>query len=572
MLSKPASCEGCPLQHIGTGFMKPIAPTNGVVLLGEALGEKEESSGLPFQGRAGYRLNRLLEWAGYKREDFGITNTVWCRPPDNRLEGQPYERGAISHCRTHHWGDFGRDTRVVVPMGNVPLQALLGRKGILNERGYPSIKDGLVVIPTVHPSYIARGNAKWSAPFINDIQKAVDAALFGIPPQFTQYLLDPSPQVAYQWALAYLQALRNDASLKLAFDIETPGKGDDEDDADTSGDAPDNTWTIWRIGFSYRHLDALSIPWTSEYFATIRLLLGSSGSKVVWNAGFDVPRCRRAGFPINGVIHDGMVAWHILHSDLPKRLGFVATFTCPWQPAWKHLSGAKPAFYNATDADVEWESMRVIEEGLCKAGLWDVYERDVLQLDPILIHMQQVGMPLDGEIREDRAKKLAEKQAAVKLELEALTPIEARRIAHVYKSTPKDTTGLFSRPGTHEALRCPNCGLRGPRKDHYKRFVKKSNPCAGYVSEVFTEQVDEYYRLAEYTPSRNQLIAYHNHLNRALPLVWDRKERRHKISFNEEQMKKLILKFPHDTMYPLILDYRGLDKLAGTYIGRYIAD
>jgi hypothetical protein len=42
MLSKPASCEGCPLQHIGTGFMKPIAPTNGVVLLGEALGEKEE--------------------------------------------------------------------------------------------------------------------------------------------------------------------------------------------------------------------------------------------------------------------------------------------------------------------------------------------------------------------------------------------------------------------------------------------------------------------------------------------------------------------------------------------------
>jgi hypothetical protein len=47
MLSKPASCEGCPLQHIGTGFMKPIAPTNGVVLLGEALGEKEESEWPP---------------------------------------------------------------------------------------------------------------------------------------------------------------------------------------------------------------------------------------------------------------------------------------------------------------------------------------------------------------------------------------------------------------------------------------------------------------------------------------------------------------------------------------------
>jgi hypothetical protein len=216
--------------------------------------------------------------------------------------------------------------------------------------------------------------------------------------------------------------------------------------------------------------------------------------------------------------------------------------------------------------------MRVIEEGLCKAGLWDVYERDVLQLDPILIHMQQVGMPLDGEIREDRAKKLAEKQAAVKAELEALTPIEARRIAHVYKKPPADVTGLNHREVLLRRVRCSVCGVENPRKDHFKRFVKKVNLCADAERRNCTEPGDEYYRLADYTPSRNQLIAYHNHLNRALPLVWDRKERRHKVSFNEEQMKKLILKFPCDKMYPLILDYRGLDKLAGTYIGRYIAD
>lgn len=552
--------------------MKPVPSNNGVLLIGEALGEQEEQSGEPFQGRAGFRLTRLLEWAGFARQDFGITNTVWCRPPDNRLEGMPYERDAISHCRSHHWGSFDPSIRVLVPMGNVPLGAIMGRKGILSERGYPSLRDGRVVVPTVHPSYIARGNAKWSAPFINDIQKAVEAATVGLPIQFTDYLLDPLPQAAYQWALEYVRQLELDPTIRVAFDIETPGKGDDEDDVDASSDAPDQTWTIWRIGFSYRPHEAISIPWTAPYIPAIRAILATAGDKVVWNAGFDVPRIRRTGVAINGTIHDGMVAWHILHSDLPKSLKFVATFTCPWQAAWKHLSGAKPAFYNATDADVELRSMIEIEKGLCLAGLWDVYQRDVLDLEPILVHMQKVGMPIDGEVRLDRAIKLADEQAAAKAQLESFIPEQARRISHVYKTTPKDTTGLLSRPGIRLVSECSVCGCERPRKDHFKRFVKKANPCSVGQAVEREREVTEYYRLGEFSPSRDQLVRYHQVLNRPLPRVYDRKERRYKVSFNEEQMKKLILKYPLDDLYPTVLHYRSLDKLAGTYIGRPIED
>jgi uracil-DNA glycosylase family 4 len=572
MLLKPDSCGGCPLESLSTGFMRPVESNNGVMLIGEALGESEAEAGEPFVGKAGFRLTRLIEWAGFDRKDFGITNTVWCRPPDNRLEGMPYEKPAISHCRAHHWGSFGPDIRVLVPLGNVPLGAILNRKGILSERGYPTVLDGRVVIPTVHPSYIARGNAKWSAPFINDIQKAVEAAQFGIPPQFISYALDPTPQAAYQWALAYREALALNPRIRLAFDIETPGKPDDEDESDTATDAPDATWNIWRIGFSYRHLEALSIPWEPPYIPAIRLLLGSGGDKVVWNAGFDVPRIRRTGVVISGTIHDGMVAWHILHSDLPKSLKFVATFTCPWQSAWKHLSGAKPAFYNATDADVELRAMDAIEEGLCKAGLWDVYERDVLDLEPILVHMQTVGMPIDNEVREDRAKKLAQMQAQSKATLESLIPIKARRIAHVYRKDPADTTGLRARPGSRTVPCCDHCGEMRPRKDHFKRFVKKLNPCAdrGVVERVM--EVQEYYRLADFSPSRDQLSRYHQLLKRPLPRVYDRKKRVYKTSFNEEQMKKLILKYPLDTLYSEVLNYRSLDKLAGTYIGRFSED
>jgi uracil-DNA glycosylase family 4 len=583
MLTKPATCAGCPLEHVGAGFMAPQFGSNGVVLLGEALGADEADAGKPFVGKAGFKLTRLVEWAGFSRGDFTILNSVWCRPPDNKLDGQPFESAAIQHCRTVHWGQLLRGHRVIVPLGNVPTRAITGRLGggILSSRGYVSsvsVPDGTLspqsyyVIPTVHPSFIQRGQSKWSAPFIHDIQKAVTLARDGMPPQVTAYVLDPRPMVALQWAEEYRRRLLADPTIRLAFDIETPGKGEDEEDNDTDSDAPDRTWHVERIGFSYEGLKGLSVPWAPEYMAAIRLLMESEGEKVVWNAGFDVPRIRRAGVAVCGLVHDGMVAWHILHSDLPKRLGFVATFTCPWQPAWKHLSGAKPAFYNATDADVEWRSFQVIESELRKADLWDAYQRDVVDLEPILVHMQTAGMPVDQDVRLDRAIKLADETVRVKAILEGAVPLEARRIAHVYVNEPSEKTGLLSRPGEREVSVCPTCGAVKPRKDHFKRYVKKVNPCAGGTAIRTTQQCEEWYRLSEFTPSRDQLVRYHRFLNRPLPMVWDKKNGGRKVSFGEEQIRDLILKYPDDILYPSILEYRGLDKLAGTYIGRPCED
>jgi uracil-DNA glycosylase family 4 len=569
MLIKPASCQGCPLELLGSGFMAPQIGTNGVALIGEALGEDEAEAGSPFVGRAGFKLTRLIEFAGLNRRDFSIFNSAWCRPPDNKLEGLPFEHPAITHCRQAHWGRLLAQHKVLVPLGNVATGALLGFKGILNARGYvyPG-PDGTHVIPTVHPSFIQRGQSRWSAPFIADVQKAVRLAAEGLPATFLDYTLDPSPLVAYQWAQAYQQNLQRDPTLRLAFDIETPGKGEDEEDVETDSDAPDQTWHIHRIGFSYRGYHALSIPWEPPFLAAIRLLLGTDGDKVVWNAGFDVPRVRRAGVAINGLIHDGMVAWHILHSDLPKKLGFVATFTCPWQPAWKHLSGSKPAFYNATDADVELRSMQAIERGLRESGLWDVYQRDVLDLEPILCHMQQRGMPIDATVRLDRAAKLSELRRETLSKLEDLFPTETRKVDHVYVNEPKDISGLETRPGIRTVPVCPGCGLQRPRKDHFKVFKKKVNPCGGLQPQPLDVPVTEYYRLADFTPSRDQLVRYHQYLSRPVPMIYDRKEKRRKISFGESEMRKLILTYPLDPVYPLVLEYRSLDKIAGTYIGR----
>ncbi len=515
--------------------------SNGVLLLDHHIGALQSN----------FKLMRLCEWAGFNVKDF---QHRLVRPDDSAP-----------------WEGVDPSPKVIVPMGPWATAALGLRGDLSSIRGY--VTDGprgTYAVPTVGPGFIQRGNSRWSAAFIQDIQKATVLARSGLPVQFTDYLLDPSPLAALEWARGYLRALEQDPRLYLAFDIETPGKGDEEEDLDTDSDAPDRTWRIERIGFSYRGLAGISFPWAPEYLAAVRLLLGSMGPKVVWNAGFDVPRLRRAGLVFRGIIHDGMVAWHILHSDLPKSLKFVATFTCPWQAAWKHLSGAKPAFYNVTDADVELRSMQVIEQELRRSNLWEVYERDVVQLEPILVHMHQRGMPIDPVVREERAKELAERQLRIKEQMEGAVPLEARRIAIVYTNPPKDLTGLRARPGRRVLPVCGACGVERPRKDHFKRYKKKANPCADAQREEREVAVTEYYRLAEFTPSREQLIRYHHHLNRPLPMVFDKKERKKKVSFAERQLKELTSKFPDDILYKLILDYRQLDKIAGTYIGRPI--
>jgi hypothetical protein len=496
-----------------------------------------------------FRLMRLCEWAGESLANF--------------------QRASAGPSDPTPWTSLVLAPKVIVPMGPQALTSV-GISGSLEDvRGYvhPG-PPGSYIVPTVAPRYIQRGNAKWSAAFINDLQKAVALARLGLPVEFRDFTLDPRPEQALAWARAYVSYLGVHPDTYLAFDIETPGKGDDEAEADTDSDAPDRTWNIERIGFSFRGLSAISFPWAPEYIPAVRLLLGSTGPKVVWNAGFDVPRLRRVGIDIRGTIHDGMVAWHILHSDLPKSLRFVATFTCPWQPAWKHLSGSRPAFYNATDADVELRSMQVIETELKRADLWDVYERDVVRLEPILVHMHRMGMPIDPAVREEKAIELARRLGETKQKMEQAVPLEARRIEHVYANTPTDTTGLLGRSGRRTLPVCSSCSLERPRKDHFKRYVKKHNPCADATRDEREVEVTEYYRLADFTPSRDQLTRYHHYLRRPLPMIYDKKARGQKVSFGERQIKELMGRYPTDPLYAAILEYRTLDKVAGTYIGR----
>jgi len=146
-------------------------PNADLMFVGEGPGAEEDKQGLPFVGRSGKLLDRLmLEEIGITRDRCYIANVVKCRPPGNR-DPKPEE---IAACRP--WLEQQVDTirpKVVVTLGRFAAQVLLETtEGITKLRGkaYP-FRHG-VLIPTFHPAAVLRGGAEPMAQMRADLVRA----------------------------------------------------------------------------------------------------------------------------------------------------------------------------------------------------------------------------------------------------------------------------------------------------------------------------------------------------------------------------------------------------------------
>lgn len=155
-----SSCSGCPLSSSRTR----VVPGEGnlysrVMLLGEAPGRSEDEEGRPFVGAAGRLLNRLIEGAGFRREDLFITNVVKCRPPNNR-EPRPDEIAACSYFTDRIVALV--DPAVIVALGNYAGYYLFELKGGIRWAGVSKMRGRVyrlsivgaerAIIPTYHPA------------------------------------------------------------------------------------------------------------------------------------------------------------------------------------------------------------------------------------------------------------------------------------------------------------------------------------------------------------------------------------------------------------------------------------
>ncbi len=146
-----STCTECRLSEGRTNAVPGEgAPDADVMFIGEGPGFYEDQQGRPFVGAAGKFLDELLATIGLERKDVYITNTVKCRPPDNR---DPRD-DELDTCESLY---LRRQLQLVNPtllvtLGRFSLTRLFPGQAISRARGQLLYKDGLAVYPVYHPA------------------------------------------------------------------------------------------------------------------------------------------------------------------------------------------------------------------------------------------------------------------------------------------------------------------------------------------------------------------------------------------------------------------------------------
>ena len=153
--------DGCALKRDAKNTVfADGTPLGRIMLIGEAPGRDEDEQGLPFVGRAGKLLDRMLGAINLDRTKVYITNVLNWRPPQNR---DPSPEEAATCLPFLHRHIELADPQLIVLLGAVSVRHVLGlTEGIMRVRGrwefYQSVHLGrtIPVMPTLHPAFLLR--------------------------------------------------------------------------------------------------------------------------------------------------------------------------------------------------------------------------------------------------------------------------------------------------------------------------------------------------------------------------------------------------------------------------------
>lgn len=161
------NCHRCDLgttrTHAVVGRGNPKAP---IMIIGEAPGQNEDETGLPFVGKAGQLLEKILASVNLNTEqDIYICNINKCRPPSNRVP-TPEE---IAACKPYLLEQIRLvNPKIILLTGATAVKGLTGdKRGITKIRGTWMEWEGRLCMPIFHPAYLLRnasrerGSPKW---------------------------------------------------------------------------------------------------------------------------------------------------------------------------------------------------------------------------------------------------------------------------------------------------------------------------------------------------------------------------------------------------------------------------
>lgn len=394
-----------------------VGSSPDVMIVGEAPGFHEDQTKRPFVGPSGKLLRGALESAGVA--EYYITNVIKCRPPKNQLpDTEKRLKAVLEACVPYlHEEIRALQPKFILALGNTPLRALTGQRGITKHRGAQTTADfgygPVTVFPAYHPAFILRGPGlekvfRLDLGTFANLVKGINGESF--------------------WSLMKVEVVRNRYGLELlemshkkaldqdriqVYDIESMGLLLDGKYIPAT-ECPPEEGTIPWLGIGYHHKNGANvnyvIPWEHprvptvwrEYVTSLakRLLEDPAVRRVAQHGKFDDRWLYSRGiYPAR--TFDTYNAAFLLDENIPHGLETIAKLEVGaplWGEGFEYdkldtLPFATVADYLGKDLYATGQCYYPLREKLLiNQGLARVFKHIVMPGDLMLCRVQQRGL------------------------------------------------------------------------------------------------------------------------------------------------------------------------------------
>ena len=156
-----SQCKRCALHKTRKSTVPGIGKTDrpDIMFIGGEPREKENQTGLPFEGEAGALLDKMIGAMGYSRDPVFLTDTIKCRAffPDTGKDRKPHQ-DEFEQCVPYLKAQIKQiQPKIIVALGNTAIHGLLGKKvQITRIRGQWHKYNGIDLLPTYHPTFLIK--------------------------------------------------------------------------------------------------------------------------------------------------------------------------------------------------------------------------------------------------------------------------------------------------------------------------------------------------------------------------------------------------------------------------------
>lgn len=394
-------------------IVNAIGPKDAkIAIVGEAPGESEARLGTPFIGAAGRMLNQILKDADIKRSECYITNVCKRRPPNNDLKRAREIGLDIEQSKKDLINELNViKPNVTVALGNLALDALTGMSYITKFRGsILKAKNGLKVIPTIHPAAIMRNivdrplstadftKAKYESEFADF--RSLPKRVYDIEPSYTRVMtkLDEISRADF-----------------VSLDIETDkGAGIIK----CIGLAPSDSYCL--VVPLFTNKPYWSLEEEISIWKMIKIILQKPDCyKIIQNEHFERAVLHKWVGEIKPVFMDTMIGHHLCYPELKKSLA-LQTSLYTNEPFYKDEardSGYESKSlwrYNAKDCCVTYEIAMLLQKQIEELNLHDFMHGYQMPLSRLMYKASHHGILIDQDrvmqLRNEEQSKLEKYQ------------------------------------------------------------------------------------------------------------------------------------------------------------------